>query len=807
MITKRMTLVASLAAMMWWPTLSAEEANGGETTPPQPKPSEVIEEVGKTVDLDTAARYAQADAAYNQARAYYESTRYHEAKTEIDRAIRLFPEHKLERALRNNIYATLGKRGNALQQLTEYSMNQSNVKLQEQAVRMVRLLNEGDEFFESGDYHSAFDRYDRVSIAIRTFESRFEWGQLPEEVERKKRLAEAKIREQDYQRAEDARQQALDLQRTKTEMQERALAQKVNQILYRAAQAYNRQDFARSQVLAWDAYELDRRREDARQMYLKARRSGHVQFEVYVKEEREERLARVNEEMHQALIPQTDILLYPEDWFKKSLRKPADLGEDTEEPWVKVLHSRLDEVVTVNFEDTPLADAVEFLRNQTNVNFIIANEIYESDPPPITLRATNMKLRTALKWILEVTDLKMAIRDEAVFISTEDVRGDIILRMYDISDLTSPVRDFPGLELAYNAAGTQGGGASLFADAGFDDAGDEGIDPDEIAEFIQESVEVDSWDEDGVAINARPGGTLFVSQTGQVHELIGELLTNLRNQQSLQVHLQVRLLDVSKGFFEEIGVDWTIANDNQNAEFLGSSNNNLPPRRTQNAFDAQATGLFYTHDLNFDGTFDLPQVNALLIATESENDSQVLEAPEITCFNGQRANATFVNQFAYIFDYDVVSGSGGNGTLDPQIRILNFGTLLDVRPVVSSDRKYITMEVRPSSAILMRTDIANLVVLTTVANFGVQLFLPIELPVIEIRTLRSTVMIPDKGTLAVGGFTSALRQRSHAGIPFLAHIPFLGRLFGRNGVYDDNRRLYYLLTAEIIDLAERESLN
>ena len=123
-----------------------------------------------------------------------------------------------------------------------------------------------------------------------------------------------------------------------------------------------------------------------------------------------------------------------------------------------------------------------------------------------------------------------------------------------ISDLTSPVRDFPGLELAYNAAGTEGGGASLFADAGFDDGGDEGIDPEEIADFIQESVAVDSWEEDGVGITARSGGTLFVSQTSEIHELIGELLENLRNQQSLQVHLQIRLLDVNKGFFEEIGV-------------------------------------------------------------------------------------------------------------------------------------------------------------------------------------------------------------------------------------------------------------
>ncbi len=804
MMMHRLTMVATMTAMFCWPTLQAAEA-GDETTPAKTA-AELLDEVGKNADLKTASRYAQADAAYNQARAYYEATRFQDAKVEIDRAIHLFPEHKLAQSLRNNIYAQLGNRGSTLADSTDFVAMQHEVAMQEQAVRMTRMLNEGDEFFAAGDFHQAFDRYDRVSIAMRTLDQRIELGDLPAEVERKLRLAAAKIREEDFDRTTEARNQALALQKQKTDMQEEALRQKVDQILYRAAQAYNRHDFSRAQVLAWDAYEMDRRREDARALYLKARRSGHVQFEDYIREERSERLARVNEEMHQTLIPQADILLYPEDWFKKALRKPADLGEDVEEPWVEVLRSRLDEVVTVNFEDTALEDAIAFLRNQTGVNFIIANEIYESDPPPITLRATNMKLRTALKWILEVTDLKMAIRNEAIFISNDDVQGDVLLRMYDISDLTSPVRDFPGLELAYNAAGTEGGGSSLFADAGFDDA-EEGIDPEEIADFIRESVAIDSWDEDSVSITARSGGTLFVSQTSDVHDLIGQLLESLRNQQSLQVHLQIRLLDVNKGFFEEIGVDWRIANDNQNAEFFGSTNTNLPPRRTTNGFDAQNVGMFYTHDLNYSGNFDLPQVTALLIAAESENDSQVLEAPEITCYNGQRANATFVNQFAYIFDYDVQTGSGGNGTLDPQIRILNFGTLLDVRPVVSSDRKYITLEVRPSSAVLLRTDIANIVALTTIANFGVSLFLPIELPVIEIRTLRSTVMLPDKGTLAIGGFTDALRQRSHAGIPFLAHIPFLGRLFGRNGVYDDNRRLYYLLTAEIIDLAERESLN
>ena len=88
-----------------------------------------------------------------------------------------------------------------------------------------------------------------------------------------------------------------------------------------------------------------------------------------------------------------------------------------------------------------------------------------------------------------------------------------------------------------------------------------------------------------------------------------------------------------------------------------------------------------------------------------------------------------------------------------------------------------------------------------------QITVPIELPNVEVRQMRSTVILPDKGHMLLGGYLAGLRQRTHSGIPFLSHIPFLGRLFSKNGIYDENRRLYFLLTAEIIDLGEREALH
>ena len=77
---------------------------------------------------------------------------------------------------------------------------------------------------------------------------------------------------------------------------------------------------------------------------------------------------------------------------------------------------------------------------------------------------------------------------------------------------------------------------------------------------------------------------------------------------------------------------------------------------------------------------------------------RMVRQPEVTCFNGQRSSANFVRQQSYIADYDVSS----EDTPDPNTEILNVGDVIDVRPLVSADRKYITLEVRPSSVELIR---------------------------------------------------------------------------------------------------------
>ena len=150
----------------------------------------------------------------------------------------------------------------------------------------------------------------------------------------------------------------------------------------------------------------------------------------------------------------------------------------------------------------------------------------------------------------------------------------------------------------------------------------------------------------------------------------------------------------------------------------GSITQNLPGNSLQTPFETNFAGM------RINAAFTDAQVNAVFEAMEQEHDAIILNSPELTSFSGQRANAQFIRQIAYISDYAVE-----NDFLDPEISVLNVGDIIDVRPLVSADRKYVTLEVRPTTVVLQNVFVERLAVvipitqrIATVASY------PIELP-------------------------------------------------------------------------------
>ncbi len=121
-----------------------------------------------------------------------------------------------------------------------------------------------------------------------------------------------------------------------------------------------------------------------------------------------------------------------------------------------------------------------------------------------------------------------------------------------------------------------------------------------------------------------------------------------------------------------------------------------------------------------------------------------------------------------------------------------------MRPVVSADRRFITLELRPTIAQLKRP------IAERVTTLGSQNSVTIMLPEVEIQRVRTTIPIPDGGTVLLGGMKVSEKQDLRSGVPILNKIPLLSALFERKGNYVSNRKLLILLRAAIVIPEERE---
>jgi len=173
-----------------------------------------------------------------------------------------------------------------------------------------------------------------------------------------------------------------------------------------------------------------------------------------------------------------------------------------------------------------------------------------------------------------------------------------------------------------------------------------------------------------------------------------------------------------------------------------------------------------------------------------------------------RSNMFFGEEIAYIAGYGVATGN-----LEAKVSVLTVGTSLDIKPMVSADHKYVTMEFKPASASVQFAEevfiAPSSIALGTQNGVGRAITqfndYPIELPNIFLREAMTDLRIPDKGSMLIGGFGHTVEQKTGARIPVLGDIPFIGRLFGRRGTYSDRSQLYLLTTVTIIDYDELEA--
>jgi len=96
----------------------------------------------------------------------------------------------------------------------------------------------------------------------------------------------------------------------------------------------------------------------------------------------------------------------------KEKKKAERLAHDEA---VRRINQILKKKISFDFLATPLGDVLSFISALADVNIVTARDIDKKRP--LTLRVNDMKIGSALQWIVKLAGAKMEVRDGAIYIS------------------------------------------------------------------------------------------------------------------------------------------------------------------------------------------------------------------------------------------------------------------------------------------------------------------------------------------------------------------------------------------------------
>ena len=375
----------------------------------------------------------------------------------------------------------------------------------------------------------------------------------------------------------------------------------------------------------------------------------------------------------------------------------------------------------------------------------------------------------------------------------------------------------------------------------------------QLMKLIKGMVRSNSWEESGGAGKLAYydiGGALVVNQTADVITEVNNLLDSLRRLQDLSVAVEVRIISLSESFYERIGVDFQMNIKTKNTGNFERSLTSGVFRPTPFLNDINTTNVItgwnpagggFTPDLdvpirpntygqsvppfggypgNGNGGLNLGlaflndiQVFMFLEAAAGDRRANVMQAPKVTVLNG---GGVFISiQDTQFFTLGLqVFNVGGQFVYLPQNTPTPIGISLFIQATVSSDRRFVRLAVNPTLTELTSATVPLFPVtafITPVFEGGSQ-GTPIpftqffQQPSFSTISIQTNVVVPDGGTVLMGGLKTMSEGRNESGPPVLSNIPYLNRLFRNTGVGRETKHMMIMVTPRIIITSEEEAV-
>lgn len=257
------------------------------------------------------------------------------------------------------------------------------------------------------------------------------------------------------------------------------------------------------------------------------------------------------------------------------------------------------------------------------------------------------------------------------------------------------------------------------------------------------------------------------------------------DQRDPQVHIEAKILDVSKSFSRSLGIQWGLTKSSGAIQGFGVDsagsgdsgsplNANFPATSPTSAYGMLVSHLFNQTDL---------QVQ--LTAAEARGDIRILSEPSVTTLNNTAAKIRsglkiYVKSTS---DISIGTSSTSSSGSSSDLQEIDTGVELTVTPQLTAENM-IKLKIE---AVESQADFSQ-----TVDG----------IPSVLDNTASTTVLVRNGETAVIGGLIKTNNTKQTKGVPALSYIPILGWLFKSKDVSKTNNELLILITPHTVAEAD-----
>lgn len=460
----------------------------------------------------------------------------------------------------------------------------------------------------------------------------------------------------------------------------------------------------------------------------------------------------------------------------------------------------LDGKYYLDFKAASLINVLNVLSNLSGINFVAGREVADRQ---VNMTLDNVSLEDVLESITNscnVTYELLSGRNIYLFrASTDSVdKPKLLTRVFKLYFVqVSKVKEIE------SSSGSSGGGSSSGTSGSGSTGGglvtlstSEGDETDFENSAIVKAIEKILSERGKVSVDDR-SNSLIVTDTEDRLKMIESAIAQLDRALN-QVLINVLLIETFEDLTRDLGLTWGDQAGNLGTITGGVESTNFPFQsgdyKSHNPFTASREFTkIIAQQFNFNkttgpittvGTRDFRDFTVTLQAMESASKLKILAKPKILVLDNHAALIKISTNAA--IGTSSLTEAGGAGTTSTNIERAEIGTILRVTPLINTNER-VTLTVEPTFATVDQSAIT-----VTAAGAGAT-----GDP--TTRTARTTMMINDGQTIALGGMLFSNQSKGNRKVPFFGNLPVVGKaLFTNNSKSLQDRELILFVTPNII---------